>query len=458
MSALIDTIFKRLSSKVDDLLVIDTISNDRQVKFSEAQIDVSTVWDNHAVDVFVAKNGKTTSTTLDPGNEVVMNRVLDNLLVVLEKVGPNSLYKGLSSGKFTYQTIPDTNDSKIEQFSNEAPEIVNQAIDASIKTGAKRAAGILFFGSSTIALKSSAGPEGTFTHTYWEFNFRGLQEDTVSTGFGQNAGALPSTAAAAIIKAGEEAGTFSKQMIGATMGSAGQYDVVFGPGTGGQIFSALPRQANPLLVLLGQSGLGDRMGEQLAPEYVNITDEGPRPNAMVATPFDSEGCATQITPIFKEGRLVNFVHNTSSAKLMQAENTGNSFLAGFGFGGGSKILAPGSHTMVFSPGDHSLEELFEVRSSRPTLYITNSWYMRYTNSVEGIFSTIPRDGMFIVSPNGDFQPVKKLRLSDNLYRIMQNIKAVGKDLHQSKWWDEVNPPVILPHILVSDCRMSAATK
>lgn len=458
MSTLIDTIFKKLSPKVDDLLVIDTISKDRQVKFSEGQIDVTSLWDIHSADVFVAKDGKTTSTTIDPSNEATMNRLLDNLLVILEKIGPNSLYGGLSSGNFNYPDIPDTNDSKIEQFAIEAPEIVNQAIDASIKVGAKRTAGILFFGSSSIALKSSAGPEGKFSHTYWEFNIRGLQEDTDSTGFGQNAGAIPSKAASAIIKAGEEAGKFSKQMIGAKMGSAGQYDVVFGPGTGGQVFSALPRQANPLLVLLGQSGLGDRMGEQLAPEFVNITDEGPRPNAMVATPFDSEGCATQITPLFKEGRLVNFIHNASSAKMMQAESTGNSALVNFGFGPGAKVLAPNSHTMVFSPGDHSLEELFELRSSRPTLYITNSWYMRYTNSIEGIFSTIPRDGMFIVSSKGDFQPVKKLRLSDNLYRIMQNIQAVGKDLHQAKWWDEVNPPVVLPHIRVSDCRMTAATK
>ena len=450
METLLDTIWDKLYGKVDDLIVFEYKSNDHQVKFSESQIDVDTFWHNHACDVFVAKDGKTTATRITAGNDEQTKANIASLFKILGKIGPNQLYKGIADGSYNYQTIAKTNDTKFEKFSEQASEIVRQAIDQCEKAGAKRSAGILFFGKSSVSFRSSAGPKGSNKNTYWEFNIRGLQEDTDSTGFGQNSGAIPSEAEKAIAQAGKDAGQFSKLMIGAKMGKPGQYDVIFGPGTGGQVLAALPRMANPFTILFGQSGLGDRMGEQLCPEFVNINDEGPRPDSMVATPFDFEGVATQSTPLIKNGVLINLIHNTSSAKLMQGKGTANSFMQG--------ILSPSNHTLVFSPGTMSFDDLCAMDSDRPTLYTTNSWYLRYTNSIEGIFSVIPRDGLFLVNKKGDMEPVKKLRISDNLYRIMKNIEGVGSDLHAAKWWDEVNPPVVIPHVRVSDCRASAATK
>ena len=77
--------------------------------------------------------------------------------------------------------------------------------------------------------------------------------------------------------------------------------------------------------------------------------------------------------------------------------------------------------------------------------------------MEGIFSTIPRDGIFLIE-NGEIQkPVRKLRLSENLLGMLSRIEAIGKDIKQINWW-EVGIPTFIPTIKVADCNLSAATQ
>jgi PmbA protein len=108
----------------------------------------------------------------------------------------------------------------------------------------------------------------------------------------------------------------------------------------------------------------------------------------------------------------------------------------------------------FKPGNSTLDDLIGF-NTKPVIYIQNSWYKRYTNQLEGIFSTIPRDGMFLIK-NGEWHPIKKLRISDNLYNVMKNIQAVGKDIQNVKWWDEYSD--FYPHVRIADLNLTAATK
>jgi PmbA protein len=140
--------------------------------------------------------------------------------------------------------------------------------------------------------------------------------------------------------------------------------------------------------------------------------------------------------------------------MNKVANTGNSTFYDFGIG--SKFLAPGSSNTVFNKGDHSVEEII-TESRKPTIYVTSNWYTRFTNMLEGTFSTIPRDGMFLIE-NGEIKkPVRKLRLSDNILRMFLNIDSMGEDMQQVFWW-EVETPTFLPTIKVVDCNITAATQ
>ncbi len=138
---------------------------------------------------------------------------------------------------------------------------------------------------------------------------------------------------------------------------------------------------------------------------------------------------------------------------MQTKNTNNSAFVDFGFG--SKILAPAPTNIVYEAGDYSLDEII-AESRKPTIYVTSNWYTRYTNVLEGEFSTIPRDGMFFVEDGEIKMAVRKLRLADNLLGMSKRIEGIGKDVKQINWW-EVTTPTFIPTIKVSDCNITAAT-
>ena len=77
--------------------------------------------------------------------------------------------------------------------------------------------------------------------------------------------------------------------------------------------------------------------------------------------------------------------------------------------------------------------------------------------IEGEFSTIPRDGMFLIEDGEIKKPIRKLRISENLLKMSKRIEAVGKDRKQICWW-EVYTPTFIPTIKIADCNISAATQ
>ena len=123
---------------------------------------------------------------------------------------------------------------------------------------------------------------------------------------------------------------------------------------------------------------------------------------------------------------------------------------------GPKVLAPAPSNTVYEPGDYTINEMI-AESTKPTIYVTSNWYTRFTNNLEGIFSTIPRDGMFLIENGKIIAPVRKLRISETLLGMMKRIQAIGKDVKQIQWW-EVPTPTFIPTIKVADCNFTAATK
>ena len=111
---------------------------------------------------------------------------------------------------------------------------------------------------------------------------------------------------------------------------------------------------------------------------------------------------------------------------------------------------------MFKAGDLSPEEMLE-ECKRPTIYVTSTWYTRFSNYEEGIFSTIPRDGIFLVENGEITKPLRKIRISDNIVGLLSRIQQIGSDIRQVHWWEEVGTPTFIPHIKFTDVNISTAT-
>ncbi len=439
--------------KVDGIIVRGAVRRNSQIRFSSNSIDVAKRWEELNIEMFIITDGaKTAHVELSATTTDQVKEMVDDTIEFLRRMPESMFFAGVEERILDHKTPKDVRDPKIEDFAEIAPEIVNAAVDAALEEGAKRVAGALKFGSEWYYQLSSYGPEGETESTAYDFNVRAFQEELDYSGQGLSAGTVPSRAESEMVKAGAKAGRLSKQAIGAVQGEPGVYDLVLSPTVAANVLGFVPQSANPFLVLIGMSPLADRMGQQIGPEGVTVWDDPLFPGGLASRGFDFEGTPSKRTTIVENGVLRSFIHNTSTARMYETESTGSSNL--LSIGQGLKLLLPTPSNIVFSNGDHTLDELLE--SDRRTIYVTSNWYTRYQNYQTGDFSTIPRDVTLLIE-RGEMRPIKNIRISDNVMRMFANIDAVGNDRVQVYWW-EVETPTFVPSMRVRDCRITAATQ
>jgi PmbA protein len=120
--------------------------------------------------------------------------------------------------------------------------------------------------------------------------------------------------------------------------------------------------------------------------------------------------------------------------------------------GNAGLVFPSPWNVEVEPGNMRKDELFkEVKRG---LYLTNTWYTRFQNYAKGDFSTIPRDGIFLIEKGEIKQSLKDLRISDNVQTMLNNIVAFSKERQHVHWWGEVDPPSLSPYALIKDVHIT----
>jgi PmbA protein len=98
-----------------------------------------------------------------------------------------------------------------------------------------------------------------------------------------------------------------------------------------------------------------------------------------------------------------------------------------------------------------------IKDVKNGLYVTNVWYTRFANYHTGDFSTIPRDGAFLIKNGKIVNSLKGIRISENVLNMLKNVKEVGKEsVHLRSW--EASTPILSPHVLIKDCNITTPTK
>ena len=118
--------------------------------------------------------------------------------------------------------------------------------------------------------------------------------------------------------------------------------------------------------------------------------------------------------------------------------------------GNAGLIMQRSSNIVFEKGE--LEE-GNVKDIEKGLYVTNSWYTRFQNYRTGDFSTIPRDGMFLIKNGKIEKAVKNMRITDNMLNLLNNIERIGKEVKQMKTW-EADIPTMSREILIKDVNIT----
>ena len=213
----------------------------------------------------------------------------------------------------------------------------------------------------------------------------------------------------------------------------GRYTVILEPAATseilGRMFGAFgARQADEGRSFLSKKGGGNRLGEKLFDEQINVWAD-PWDKDVPVKPWDGQSMLPrERTDIIKNGRVASLGYSRFWAhknKLPATANHGN---------------------MIMSGGSKSLEEL--VASTKKGIVVTRTWYIRQVDPQSLLLTGLTRDGTFYVENGKIKHPVKNFRFNESPVTMLNNVDELG--MPQVIGGDEANFQMMLPPMKIRD--------
>ncbi len=418
----------------DEVIAKTAFGQYRQTRFSNNQIDISVAWNDYTTDVFLTWKKRVVATLIRNFQNV--DETMKNLFSLAKVSKENPQYGGIAKGKFRYQKSKA--DKALENLENPA-EYVFEAIEAAKEEAgpSTNAGGILFTKFEDVYLVSSEGPIGEDSRSAVEFSIRAFSQKEAS-GHGVECSSTIKGFDSA--KAGRKAGEIARQARNPKTGAEGRYDIIFDPLFTGALLDMWGSMTSAYNVMIQLSIFVNKLGQKVASDIVTLRDT-PASYSMSNRVFDDEGVPTRENVLISKGVLKTYLHNTSTAKLFKTKTTGN-----------AGLVAPTHWNIEMDSGDMRTDEMFsEVKRG---LYLTNTWYTRFQNYATGDFSTIPRDGVFLIEKGEIKQSWKNVRLSDNALNMLKNITGISKERQHIHWWGVEGLPSLSPYILMKNVQIT----
>jgi predicted Zn-dependent protease len=213
----------------------------------------------------------------------------------------------------------------------------------------------------------------------------------------------------------------------------GRYTVILEPAATsellGRMFGAFgARQADEGRSFLAKKGGGNRLGEKLFDEQINVWSD-PWDKDVPVSPWDTQSMlARQRTRPDQErqGRLARLL------ALLGAEE------------GLAPTARPGN--MIMAGGSKSLEEL--IASTKKGVVVTRTWYIRMVDPQSLLLTGLTRDGTFYVENGKIKYPIKNFRFNESPVTMLNNVEELGKPVVIGA--DEVAYQMVIPPMRIRD--------
>lgn len=410
-----------------------------QYRFYNNDLSAVKFWDVLHIDLFFERNKRLVGATLDVSTLDSIEKIVSKVDAISRIIAPKEDFAGLAKGPFKYVPIENNYDEKLKDMSDTGPEIVHMAISKALDAGAKRVAGVLKGEYEDMLLITSNDVDAEDINSRVYLHLRTFTDDEAS-GMGSTVGRFIEHLE--VEKVAEEAGKKAKMSEKPIQIETGKYDVILGRPALGNLLGYVGMAASAFSVELGYSFFIEKLGKKVASDLVTLYDDGRIIDGMNTRLFDDEGVPTQKTVIIENGIVKSYLHNTTTATKFNTKTTGN-----------AGLVQPNPWNIVLAQGDYGDDLIEDVRKG---IYIENATYTRFQNIIEGTFSSILRDGIFLVE-NGELtKAIKGARLSDNILNILTNVDGLTRDIKQVfHWWMQY--PVYAPLVRAREIGISRST-
>jgi PmbA protein len=216
---------------------------------------------------------------------------------------------------------------------------------------------------------------------------------------------------------GKTAAMRTLRRLGARKVSTCEVPVIFDPETAASLLRHLAGAVSGNALYKGTSFLIGKLGERIAPSFVQVSDDGRIPRAPASKPFDAEGIATRRTNVVEGGVLMSYLFDSYSARKLESHSTGNAARS-------VADVPQVSPTNYFLHAGETTPEAI-IDSVRSGLYVTELMGFG-VNPVTGDYS---RGAMGIWIEDGEFtHAVSEVTIAGNLLHMFRDIEVVGSDL------------------------------
>ena len=423
---------------VDDAVALSARGADSMVRFANNSVTVANRVEESQLTVYLAKSKRRALASTSNLQPAAVKEFVRDLFSSMGGL-PESNYVPLPDKPARYTPSRAGYDRRLESLEDELPEMAGSAIDAATVAGGKRSAGVIDAGRVTVAILTSTGTRGVDSRTAITLNIRSFAEKEAS---GHGLSCSSSLAGFDAEEAGRRAGEGAKTMQNSSEPVAGKYTVLLSPTVASNLVETVADAASAFAVDAGTSYLADKLGKKVAARSFSLTDHGVTKGGLGGRVFDDEGVRTMSNRIIEDGVLKGYLHNLTTASKWKVRDTGN---AGF--------VTPHPWNLEISGGDSTYDEM--VREMKRGIVLTSNWYTRFKNYRTGEFSTVPRDGAYLVERGKIVKPLKGMRMGDGLERMLSSVILLSKQREWIQWW-EVDTPTLCPWMLIDGVTITRA--
>lgn len=212
----------------------------------------------------------------------------------------------------------------------------------------------------------------------------------------------------------------------------GRYTVILEPAATSELIGVMlgsfdARSADEGRSFLSKKGGGNRLGEKLFDEQVNIWADPWNPEVSVL-PWDGSMLPRERVDVIKNGRINALEYSRYWAQKQK--------------------VAPraGHGNMIMAGTDKSTEEL--IANTKKGILVTRTWYIRMVDPQSVLLTGLTRDGTFYIENGKIMYPVKNFRFNESPVTMLNNIEEVGKPVVIAG--DEVPYQMLIPAMKVRD--------
>jgi predicted Zn-dependent protease len=197
----------------------------------------------------------------------------------------------------------------------------------------------------------------------------------------------------------------------------GEYPVVLAPDAVGSLLEFLGYLAfNGLSHAEGRGALVGRLGQRVASPAINLSDS-PRFPRTLPRSFDAEGVPKAPLPLIQDGVAHRVVYDTRSAARAGTVSTGHALEPG------GAPFGPQPTNLVLSGGGAAGEAELMAPIERG-LYVTRLWYLNPVHEKSTLTTGTTRDGTFLIEDGRIGRPVKDVRFTDSILRLLETTEAL----------------------------------